>query len=224
MFLCKDNDHLLLKEFLEKCSVDSETRSQQSFALELRRKTFHLLVLGLPVIQIFLPDDSQTRILLIAGGAIFVTGLLGMEAYRLRKPTFFVNRFTRASERDQIAAYIPTSFVVFFIYLTFGLNIATISIIVSALGDAAAALFGIRFGTHQLPFTKKKSWEGTSAGFGVTILVALIYTKIWLALTLALIMVGTDFIEDMKTTFLSDNFLNPFFFAVFLHHFPSLIR
>ncbi len=204
--------------------MNYKDRSQQQFMLELRRKAFHLLVLLLPVAQAILPDDPQTRSILITGGAIIAIGLLVMESYRIRNPDFFANRFSRSSERSQIAAYIPTYFVVYIIYLFFGLSIASMSIFVSALGDAAAALFGMRFGTHRLPFTTKKSWEGTCAGFCTTLLAALIYAKFWLALGLAFILVATDFIEDVKTTFLSDNFLNPFFFAVLIFHASTLLR
>jgi len=147
-----------------------------------------------------------------------------MEGYRLRNPSFFANRFTRASERYQIAAYIPEYFAAYFILLCFNFKILVISIVVSALGDAAAALFGVRLGKHPIPFTKKKSLEGAGAGFGVTFLVGLIYVKFWLALALAGIMVATDFIEDPKTTFLSDNFLNPVFFAVLIHLAPYFLR
>ena len=56
--------------------------------------------------------------------------------------------------------------------MSFGFNIAVISMLVSALGDAAAALVGMRFGTHHMPFTEKKSLEGLFAGFSVTFIVA----------------------------------------------------
>ncbi len=108
--------------------------------------------------------------------------------------------------------------------MSYGLKITAISIFASTLGDAAAALFGIRYGKHQLPFTKKKSLEGAAAGFSITLLVCLIYAKLWLAFAVALIMVATDFIEEPKTSFLSDNFLNPFFFAVLFYLTPHGLR
>lgn len=201
-----------------------EESPKYQYRKELRRKAFHLLVLVLPLVQAILPSDPQTKTLLVIGGAIFAGFLLGMEMIRLRNPFFFANYFARSSERDKIAAYIPTYFVVYFIFLSFGFKIAVISMLVSALGDAAAALVGMRFGTHPMPFTEKKSLEGLFAGFSVTFFVGGIYAKLWLALGLVLIFVATDFIEDPKTTFLSDNFLNPFFFAIVLHHFSQFLR
>jgi len=204
--------------------VCSDESSKNQLRKELKRKAFHLLVLVLPIVYAILPNDSQTNALLVIGGAVFAVFLLVMEAIRLRNPSFFANHFARMSESDKIAAYIPTFFVAYIIFLSFGFKIVVISMCVSALGDAAAALVGMRFGSHPMPFTEKKSLEGLFAGFSVTFIIGGIFAKIWLALGLALILVATDFIEDPKTTFLSDNFLNPFFFAIILHYFSHFLR
>lgn len=204
--------------------MDLEGAAHDQLKSELKRKSFHLLVLILPLSAYILPDDPRTRTALIIGGTIFAGFLLVIEALRLHNPSFFANRFAREAERKKIAAYIATYFAGYFLFLSYGLKIAAISIFVSALGDAAAALFGMRFGTHMLPFTKKKSLEGAGAGFSVTLLACLIYAKFWLALPVALIMVLTDFIEEPNTSFISDNFLNPFFFAILFYLAPQWLR
>lgn len=204
--------------------MDLDGAAQVQLKSELKRKSFHLLVLILPISAYILREDPRTRTALIIVGTIFVGFTLVMESLRLQNPSFFTNRFAREAEREKIAAYIATYFAGYFIFLSYGLKITAISIFVSALGDAAAALFGIRFGKHPLPFTKKKSLEGAGAGFSITLLVCLIYAKFWLAFAIALIMVATDFIEEPKTSFLSDNFLNPFFFAVLFYLTPHWLR
>ncbi|MFQ6126268.1 MAG: diacylglycerol/polyprenol kinase family protein [Candidatus Heimdallarchaeota archaeon] len=204
--------------------MNTEEVVQDQFKSELRRKSFHLLVLILPLSVNILHEEPRTRTALIIGGAFLTGFLLVIEALRLQKPSFFANRFAREVEREKIAAYIATYFAGYFIFLSYGLKIAAISIFVSALGDAAAALIGIRYGSHLLPFTKKKSLEGAAAGFSVTLLVCLLYAKFWLALTVALIMVATDFIEEPNTFFISDNFLNPYFFAILFYLAPHWLR
>lgn len=46
------------------------------------------------------------------------------------------------------------------------------------VGDAASALIGVAYGKHKLPWNRRKSWEGTSAGALAGYLAALVFAGV----------------------------------------------
>ena len=93
-------------------------------------------------------------------------------------------------------------------------GVAIAGMMIAAFGDAAAAIFGRKFGTHKfdtiLQKEEKKSYEGFVAGVGVSFLVALFFVGPFLALLGAI----TFGIIDYLNPKIADNILNPIFCSV----------
>ncbi|TFG05987.1 MAG: hypothetical protein EU536_00155 [Promethearchaeota archaeon] len=115
----------------------------------------------------------------------------------------------REKEKDTVASYVY--FVVGIMFAaTFLYPIPVFSVIgILCFADTAASLFGRKFGTHKLQFNKSKSWEGSIAGFAVSLLVTiLIVGPIW-GLVASVVFLVTDAITP--TLPLSDNIAIPVF-------------
>lgn len=186
--------------------------------IELKRKLFHLFVVLLPVLHIL----GFSRGIIVILFTLLVIMIFPLEYYRLKHPEWVLKSYIRKSEIGHIAAYFPFIIGGYIIYLLFDWRITTYSLFISAFGDASAAIIGTYYGKHRLPFTKRKSVEGTIAAFSVSLLVILLLDLIDrsvvihpLAMLAPIIIIGTDFIEDPPNTFLSDNFLNPVLCGVF---------
>ena len=186
---------------------------------ELRRKFFHLSAVLLPVLHIL----GFSRVIIVILFTLLVALIFPLEYYRIKHPEFVLNRFARESEIGRMATYIPYILGGYLIYLLFDWRIATYALLVSALGDAFAAIIGTNYGKHRLPFTKRKSVEGTVAAFVCSVVVVLLLNLIDRSVVIhplamlgaGILIVGTDFIEDPPNNFLSDNFLNPVLCGVF---------
>ena len=85
------------------------------------------------------------------------------------------------------------------VIIAFGLfefKIAVVAILMTTIGDMAAAIFGIAFGKHKINKNSKKSWEGTSAEFVVDLVIAFIILQdplIAIAMALTATVVETTF-------------------------------
>ncbi|MFA4960660.1 MAG: CTP--2,3-di-O-geranylgeranyl-sn-glycero-1-phosphate cytidyltransferase [Candidatus Pacearchaeota archaeon] len=89
----------------------------------------------------------------------------------------------------------------------FDFRIALAAVLMTTLGDMAAALFGIAFGKHYIKKTKK-TWEGTSAEFLVDLIIAFFLLDSWV------IAVPMALMATIVETFLShmdDNLTIPIF-------------
>ncbi|MFQ5979541.1 MAG: diacylglycerol/polyprenol kinase family protein [Candidatus Heimdallarchaeota archaeon] len=202
---------------VSKMAVHQSTQSQ-GLLRESARKSFHLLVLGIPIAyHIF----HITLEIIILAFLIILVLFIPIESIRLNFPGFFLNRVVRKSEEGKIAGYVPTTIAWFGLALgaqiqLYPFEYAEAAIIATVVGDAAAALAGKSFGTHRLVFTQKKTVEGWLAGFVVTWFVsgaflALVEKEFALILGLgvAIIFLLTDLRENPPTDLLSDNILNP---------------
>ena len=190
---------------------------EQKKAFELKRKFFHLSVVFIPILHL----TGLPRTIILALFSIFVVLIIPLDFYRRKHPEFVLNRYVRKSEYNQMASFIPIIIAGYLLYLIFDWRITTYALFVAALGDAAAALVGIRYGKHRLPFTTGKSIEGTIGGFLVGLIVVFILDLLDtsgnypLALFAPLFVVATDLIENPPNNFLSDNFLNPILCGVY---------
>ena len=205
-------------QILSETELAPSNRIKRIGIIELKRKLFHLFVVLLPVLHIL--GFSREMIMILF--TLLVILIFPLEYYRLKHPERFLKRYIRKSEIGQIAAYFPFILGGYIIYLLFDWRITTYALFISAFGDASAAIIGTYYGKHRLPFTKRKSVEGTIAAFSVSLLVILLLDLIDrsvvinpLAMLAPIIIIGTDFIEDPPNTFLSDNFLNPIICGIF---------
>ena len=207
----KGRDFALIKDHT---SFDEPPSIKEEFV----RKLFHLIAFMIPAgYHVF---QCSIEIIILAFLVILIL-FIPIEFVRIRFPTFFLNRYVRRSEENKIAVYVPTTLV--WLGLTLGafwdfypFEYAEAAIVSTVVGDAAAALIGKRFGTHQLLRTQHKTVEGALAGFVVTWLISggfLIWTDIQygplLGFGIAIVFLLTDLKENPPTDLLCDNILNP---------------
>ncbi len=89
--------------------------------------------------------------------------------------------------------------------LLFGPWIAFLSVLVLTFGDSFSTLIGVFFGKTPLPWSKKKTYEGSLACFAASFLVSFLFIPLHLSLAVAL---AASLIESLSTRF-DDNILIP---------------
>lgn len=139
------------------------------YSAEVKRKALHLLALVVPVLMALI-GNKWSILILVPTSLVF----LGADALRARSTSFaaFVDRLfgfmMRGEERnvrsDSIVINGATWVLVTaaLLVLIFPLRIAVASFVMFMVADAAAALFGRRFGRHRWP-NSSRTLEGSSA-------------------------------------------------------------
>ena len=184
-------------------------------ARELRRKGFHLLGLGIPIIYYFI--DQRTAVLLVGllvGIALFV------ELSKMLFPSFrglFMRCFApilRSHERKGritgATYYLIGSFLCI---LFFRQDIAIVCVCFLILGDLFAAVVGKMWGRTKL--LNKKSLEGSIACFVVCALVALALMRSHPIIALAGALTAT--LVELVPTGIDDNITMPLVSGLVMH-------
>lgn len=179
----------------------------KSMARELRRKSIHLLGLGIPIIYYFIGKPTA---LVFVG--FFVSIALFVELSKTLFPSFrglflrFFSPMLRSHERKGritgATYYLIGSFLCI---LFFSKNLALVCLCFLILGDLFAAVVGKQWGRTKL--LNKKSLEGSVACFVVCALVALMmkYPPPIIALAGAL----TATLVELFPTGIDDNITMP---------------
>ena len=171
--------------------------------LELRRKVAHL-ILGTCFAYVVI---SLPHALVVTVNLLLIAGLL-VSAYlsQVHKVRFFVwlfERFDRPSKftaRGAVTFFVGTLAAV----LLFPPFVAATSILVLAVGDAAAAIAGHYAGTHKI--LKSKTLEGTLAFFVSTGFLLALLIAPSTAVVIALI---TALLELLTPSYIDDNLVLP---------------
>ena len=116
----------------------------------------------------------------------------------------------RDREKEELAGYVYLLGATLFIATFFSLNILFASIGASVIGDAFAALIGMRFGKHKI---RDRSWEGTIAEFITASLTAYLFVPLYAAILVGLAISVTDVVIDGHV---SDNIVFPIIAAITL--------
>lgn len=147
---------------------------------ELARKAFHLASVAVPALAWFVPRPVMLALLLFVT-AIAVTVEVARRRVRAARYQFLrrTRPMLRGHERHRVtgATYMAVSYTLA-AYL-FPLPAAAVAMLYNALGDAAAALVGKRYG--RLRTSWGKSWEGFLTGLAVNLAVGLLIPGIPLA-------------------------------------------
>lgn len=142
-----------------------------SLPKELIRKSYHIMVSLSIFLLLQLFTTWQMAMLTTTG--LFLTAYFvvwGAERLSFLKP-LFINRGTKTSEVRKQIIYISITFA-FLISLFWGVlgegwkPYAALGLVAWGCGDAAAAIFGKKFGKKKFSFAwfdKAKTWEGTTA-------------------------------------------------------------
>ncbi|MFX1486151.1 MAG: diacylglycerol/polyprenol kinase family protein [Promethearchaeota archaeon] len=193
----------------------------------LLRKSFHALVLVIPLVYIYL-GDYIFKLLQLTGLPEEIIGEIGLDPGRffsiLVMSCAFVfisisetirvfakkhypfaeisHRTLKPEEGRTIAHHFHFSLGVFLILTLLQGQIALATIMMASFGDAAASLAGLTIGKHRI---QDKSVEGFVAGSTVSFLIGLPFVSILLC------MIGSfvELIIDIASLPISDNLLNP---------------
>lgn len=140
---------------------------------ELRRKRIHLATALVPAAAWLLP---QVLVATVMAAAVAVA--LGVEWAR-RRVAWVRYRFLRGTrpmlrghERHGLAGATWMAIAYLLAVLVFPRPVAVVAMLYNALGDAAAAVAGRRWGRHRVAWGK--SWEGAGAGLVVNLAVGLL--------------------------------------------------
>jgi len=139
---------------------------------ELIRKSIHLLTAVLPLIYLFYLDREQMLLLCIS---LFVLFLLGdiLRIYVTHLRQIYEKIFGKLLRTDEKgnklngATFLLLGFLVSVIL--FEKNIAVISMLILALSDSLAAIFGRQFGKNKW---RGKTLQGSTAFFITTFLIS----------------------------------------------------
>ena len=166
--------------------------------VEIKRKIVHALgIYTILLIQIFGRINAALIMLFIT-----IVGFLVAEYRKNRKKYKIIkikpidefeevveNEFKTVERRNSLPLKGAIEFGLgcFLAMILFNEIIAMACISVLALSDSTSTLVGYYFGKHKLPINKKKTWEGSSAFFILSLFILMFFTNPLNALILSLI-------------------------------------
>jgi dolichol kinase len=158
---------------------------------ELRRKLLHVVVAVVAVPLILLVPLEAVMVLAISGILVITLVWAVDRRYikpdarwpRLHEPLQKILRATRRPGEDfpwSPVLYTVALILIGLAHLWLGLSwaIAFAAFAILGLGDAASALVGVAYGRTKLAWNRKKSWEGTFAGFVAGALAGLVMASV----------------------------------------------
>ncbi|MBP1907937.1 diacylglycerol/polyprenol kinase family protein [Methanolobus bombayensis] len=138
-----------------------------------------------------------------------VVSLVLLKAYRYQPVFDMIHRWGR--KKENYIPLKPTLLVntgILITYLLFPVNVVCAAIAITALGDGIATVAGEKLGKHKLPYSKRKTYEGTLAGIIVAFAGAVIFVSHVQALSAS---VGALLIESViGRDFITDSSINSF--------------
>ncbi len=217
--------------------------------MDTNRKYLHLIPVGVIIVG-FLSGAILEPVILPLGitglgfafffivlvGYGFVAMFMLAETYRLLNGNslfyldpYWAHKWFKSSIKDEeVQSFISSIPIVLCLMpFVFGpIAIFTTVGMISCLSDAAASVFGKRFGKRRLPMNSKKTYVGLFAGglvtFGATLITFMTIGLPGVTEHVVLVMIiaaGTAFIFmliDMYAKLVGDNFLNPLLCGAFM--------
>jgi len=165
---------------------------------ELKRKLFHLTSLLYILVFYLMNKYFNKQIALLSLIFIFIF-FITLEFFRINRkkkiPLFSI--LFRTKEKDKLAGNVYFTIGAIIAFAVFDFRIAVAALLMTTLGDMAAALFGIQFGKHWIKSIPHTAWEGIIAEFAVDVLIGfLILSNWWVILAMAL---TATFVETVFT-------------------------
>lgn len=187
--------------------------SEDDLKGDLERKSIHIIT-GLAYIPLILYYNEIAFEILLSLEILFLIIFLsfaGLRRIRYAPVMDIIKRWGREKED-----YVPlkatlllnTGFLITF--MLFSPNIVYASIAITALGDGIATISGKLIGKHKLPYSEKKTIEGSLVGATAAFLGASLFISPVLALvgSLGSIILESVIDRDIKTTSTSKKIIN----------------
>jgi phytol kinase len=176
-----------------------------SLKREVQRKAVHVTTLLIVVGYYILPKAVVLPIM-----TLFLILFLEIEFVRidlkLKLPLF--HNLYRKKEEDRLSGNVFFLIGAIIAISVFYKEIAIAAILMTTFGDAAAALFGKRFGRTWIPKLKNRAVEGCMAEFVVDLLIGFVFLE---SLPVIIVMAGTATIVETVVDKIDDNMLIPVF-------------
>ena len=192
-----------------------------NFIRELGRKAIHLGSLLLLVVYFFFAEVFNPKMaLLILCGLLVI--FIELEYFRVETSIKLplIHRlyvFKRAKEKHQLGGEVFFLIGAILCFAIFDTRIAVAAILMTALGDFTANVFGSRFGKHWISWLNNRAWEGILAEFVVNLSIGFFIVQIagipiW---PVIIVMAVTATIVETLCDKLDDNMLIPIFSGFF---------
>lgn len=198
-----------LSEILSPLNVETTTTSYSSISKDMAiRESIHIGGVLVPLISLYLLPPFTTAFLIFTITLLYITS----EFARIEGIKFpLIHIITRrAATKPEFHEFVtaPIFFAtgIMLALLLFPEPINYASIVIFALGDGAATLFGRKLGRNVIPFNKGKRIEGTIFGFIFALLGALLFVNNPLK---ALIGAAIGMFMEALPTPISDNLTIP---------------
>lgn len=138
---------------------------------ELIRQLIHASGVFIVVLSYFLRPDA----LIILAIAVMIFVVLLFQLDKKRHIFFFSTLFRRCARRDDERGFIYffIGIILTLIIFQFNMSVANAAILILLLGDSASTIVGRHWGKNKIPFSPKKTLEGSLAFFLVGFAVAL---------------------------------------------------
>lgn len=155
---------LVLNTYIERLKCDYQDR-KSSIKSEVQRQIIHLLT-GIALILLIRIAGNLALTVLLLLIAFYV--LMSAIIVENKLPLFLSNFLCRwgrpAKQHVPLQGTILLLIGITLSFLLFPENVIYASIAIVAFGDSIATAGGVLFGNHKLPYSKKKTVEGTVSG------------------------------------------------------------
>ncbi|MEA3342668.1 MAG: SEC59/DGK1/VTE5 family protein [archaeon] len=194
--------------------MSSPKREKYSFSTEILRKMIHLNAIYIVLIYEFFGKGIALLVLTIA-----LIIALEIEYFRIEwgKKIPLVQVLFRQKEEKTLGGHVFLGIGAIVVISVFSKDVALLAILMTLVGDAAAAIFGRIYGKHFIPGLKNKAIEGVFAEFAADILIGIIYLTLFIGNITPMywiILIIMSFVATMMETLcskLDDNLLVPVF-------------
>lgn len=197
-----------------------EKREEYTLRTEITRKTIHLAG-SIFILALYQFMGQRITLLALTIGLIVA---LELEYFRIEwghKIPLFHELF-RQKEKKTLGGHVFLAIGSIIAISVFSKEIAILAILMTAVGDAAAAIFGRIYGKHAIPGLKDKKIEGVFAEFAADILAGFAYIYFFgghigvgvaYLIILAVMAASATVIETIANK-LDDNLLVPVFAGI----------
>lgn len=148
---------------------------KKKLLFELKRKSIHALAsfyIFIYLISFALFGHTIAMLILVSTLILFIT----IEFFRIKEhmkiPLFHV--LWRPKEENSLGGQVYFMIGVIIAFSVFEFPIAVAAILMTTLGDMAAAIFGIAFGKHWIKSLPETAWEGIIAELIVNLIIGFV--------------------------------------------------
>ena len=167
----------------------NKNQRKSKLIFELKRKSIHFLASGYILVYwaAYKLFNHQIAMLILLSTLIF---FIVIEFFRIMEGVKIpiIHILWRKKEAKSLGGQVYFMLGVIIAFALFEFRIAVVAILMTTIGDMAAAIFGISFGKHKISKRSNKSWEGSIAEFLVDLVIAfLIIGDPFIAIAMALV-------------------------------------